>query len=318
MGLAICKQLCDRMGGNIHVEGSPGRGSKFTFTVVVNSDQTRPQQNVRNAASRLDGKRLLAVDDNATNRIILAEYARGWGMEVTTVKSGDEALRCLATTDTQFDVIIVDYRMPEMNGVTLAERIHATSQEQPPRIVLLGSASAESGEDNDELFAATLLKPLKPQRLRETLDAALGLDAPTISAAASPDSRMPKLAARLPLRILVAEDNPVNQRVARGVLTALGYEPHVVADGAEALHAAQSQNYDLIFMDVQMPRMDGLEATKRILDNPLVSPTPKIVAMTAGVLKSDREDCLAAGMIDHLAKPLDFAAVAETIERVVG
>ena len=314
LGLAISKRLCTRMGGRIWAQPRDGAGSTFTFEIPFDLDTGRPPTDLGSPRSVLAGKHVLIVDDNATNRHILSDMTRAWGMEPTLAACGRDALEHLDRTNRDFDCAVLDYLMPDMDGAELASRIRATDAgAELPLILATSAVVAGDGAGGIELFDARLLKPLKPARLAETLERTLARSSPTSEDAEQRADG--ELAGRVPLRILVAEDNPVNQLVACRLLERLGYRADAVADGVEAVAALEMRNYDLVLMDVQMPRMDGLEATRRILARAEPDRAPSIVGVTAGALDADRRACADAGMDDHVAKPVTLRALTALIER---
>ncbi len=253
---------------------------------------------------------MLVVDDNATNRRILALQAAKWGMTVRDTDSGLEALQQVLAEP--FDLIVVDMHMPHMDGVTLARRLRDLKPELP-RVLFtsLGRREVEEG-----LFAAVMMKPLRQSQLFDTLVTVLHHDtmhAPEPPAAPRLDAQ---LAARHPLRILLAEDNAVNQKLALRLLAQMGYRADVAADGVEAVECVQRQPYDLVLMDVQMPEMDGLAATRLIVER-MGAGRPRIVAMTANAMQGDREACIAAGMDDYLTKPIRVEALVQALQDTV-
>jgi CheY-like chemotaxis protein len=255
---------------------------------------------------------VLVVDDNATNRRILALQTARWGMTVGDAATPERALELLAQGQ-RFDLAIVDMHMPGMDGTELARRIRAGGHMLP--LVLFSSLGRREAGDGSELFAAYLSKPLHQSALFDTL-VSLMAGGPAEARAARPAT--PKLdkdmAARHPLRILLAEDNVVNQKLALRLLQQMGYRADVASNGIEAIECCARQPYDLVLMDVQMPEMDGLEASRRIVARwPAASGRPRIVAMTANAMQGDREECLAAGMDDYVTKPIRVEALVKAL-----
>jgi CheY-like chemotaxis protein len=282
--------------------------------VLPPADAPAPQRrDFTGTQPALAGKRALIVDDNATNRRLLVLQTGKWGMQPRDTESPDEALRWLQAGE-RFDLGIVDMHMPQMDGLALARRIREGAHAFP--LVLFSSLGRREAGADAALFAAFLHKPLHQSQLFDTL---VGLLVPEAAAAALPSERRaaaadPGLAARHPLRILVAEDNAVNQKLAIKLLQQLGYRADVAANGVEAIECVERQPYDLVLMDVQMPEMDGLEATRRIVARWAASGRPRIVAMTANAMAGDREECLAAGMDDYLTKPIRVEALVQALQ----
>jgi signal transduction histidine kinase/DNA-binding response OmpR family regulator len=304
LGLAISRRLVEAMGGEMWVDSSPGEGSTFHFTVIAEPAPSATAAERGDLQPLLDGKRVLVVDDNATNREILVRQTRSWGMQPVETGFPLKGLQ-LVLRGERFDVAILDMHMPEMDGMTLARRIHAQAEHVEMPIVLLTSLGWRPGEGHavDDL-AAFLTKPIKPSQLHDALvDALAARPTPVRAPATSPPAPVTRLADELPLTILVAEDNEVNQRLALLMLRKLGYEIDLAANGLEVLAALEQRAYDVVLLDVQMPEMDGLTAARRIRAG-APQPRPYLVAVTANALQGDREECLQAGMDDYIAKPI--------------
>jgi signal transduction histidine kinase/CheY-like chemotaxis protein len=295
LGLAICKRLAERMGGDVSVDSHPGLGSVFHFSFIAQSDPQWPAP-LRTDAAMLHGKRLLVVDDNATNRRILRATAQAWGMQVSDTGSPAEALQWIAQGQA-FELGVLDYLMPGMDGVALAQAIRAHRSAAQLPLLLLSSERRTARTLPD--FQRVLLKPLRRSAL---LDACVELLGGARSSSETPPASAGAVAAK-PLRILLVEDNPINQTVALRMLQAIGYSADLADNGLAAVQAVERQRYDLVLMDVQMPVMDGFEATRRIRRMP-PEHQPRVFAMTASVLDSERQECIAAGMEQHIAKPI--------------
>jgi len=316
LGLAICKRLVERMDGTIWAEARPGGGSVFHVSIRARPAQVRVRAAQLGPLPRLAGKRLLIVDDNATNRQILTTQAARWGMDAKAVPLPSEAL-ALAAADDPFDVAVLDYQMPEMDGIALARALQGRPGMRGRPMVLLSSLgpAREQARAAGVVFAAHLTKPIKPSQLLDALMQAVDRSAEP----SKPAERAPgfdhAMAQALPLRILVVEDNAVNQKVALRTLARLGYQADVAGNGAEAIAGIARQRYDVLLMDVQMPVMDGLEATRRIRERWPGPEGPRIVAMTADALQEDRERCLDAGMDDYLSKPIRLEELVAALRK---
>jgi PAS domain S-box-containing protein len=316
LGLVISKRLAELMGGRMWVESELGRGSTFHFTITVEPRASKPRAWTTAGAANLAGRRLLVVDDNATNRRILADVGASWGMEVTALAAGRDALGRLHGGQL-FDAAVLDMHMPEMDGLSLAQEIRRLRDATAMPLVLLSSIGQGETSAEFEIFAARLTKPAKPAQLFEVL-AALFKHEPMVAAAMSdhPFVAAAAAAATRSERLLLAEDNAVNQKVALLMLGKLGFRADIAADGHEAIEAVRRQPYDIILMDVQMPEMDGLEAARQIRARESAGGGRSwIIALTANAMQGDREVCLAAGMDDYISKPIKTDELAAALDR---
>jgi PAS domain S-box-containing protein len=311
LGLTISKRLTEMMGGTMWVEspsaplrtGQVGQGSTFYFTVLAEAVPAQKRVYLHEPEPELMGKRVLIVDDNATNRRILIKQAESWGMLPRAAASGLEALEWICQGD-PFDVAVLDMHMPEMDGLTLAAEIRQHRDSQALPLVMLASVGRREEGSQTVEFAAYLTKPVKTSQLYDVL---VGVFAGRPIRFREPAARPqfdPQMGRRHPLRILLAEDNVVNQKVALRILERLGYRADVAANGLEVLEALERQSYDLVLMDVQMPEMDGVEATCRICEQWPDERRPRIIAMTAHAMEGDRERYLEVGMDDYISKPV--------------
>ncbi|MEW9920259.1 GAF domain-containing protein [Marimonas sp. MJW-29] len=318
LGLAISRRLAELMGGTMWAtsEGTD-KGSSFHFTIEAAPADLpdKQQRNLAGEQSELVGKRLLVVDDNATNLKILARQTEKWGTETLAFDSPGAALNAIEG-DAPFDLAILDMHMPEMDGVALAQRIRTHHPKLP--LILFSSLGLRDLDAKEDLFDAYLAKPLRQSQLFDTLVTLLmPHDTPKPERKTPAKSKTdPEMAARHPLRILLAEDNLVNQKLAIRLLEQMGYRADLASNGAEALESIARQTYDVVLMDVQMPEMDGLEASRRINRSYPQGDRPRIVAMTANAMQGDREMCLEAGMDDYIAKPIRVDRLIEALQNV--
>jgi CheY-like chemotaxis protein/HPt (histidine-containing phosphotransfer) domain-containing protein len=327
LGLAISKRLVELMGGKMWVESVPGKGSTFQFSLPFRAAPPALKAAVESPLPQLADLRLLIVDDNPTNCRILTLQTSKWGMIPRGTSSAEQALEWLRAGE-PFDLAILDMQMPGMDGLTLAREIRKLSGIGTIPMVLLTSMGVRP--DLPELaqaaFSSCLTKPVKPAQLREVLarvvSGAKGPSAQKKTVASNGNKLDPNLARRLPLRVMVCDDNVINQKVAQRILQQMGYRAVITANGNEALAAIDRGHFDLIFMDLQMPELDGLQATRIIRERqgqisqfPNYNPPAIIIAMTASAMVGDREKCLAAGMDDYVAKPVRPDDVRAAIER---
>jgi CheY-like chemotaxis protein len=306
-------------------EGKGGPGTTFHFTIQAQTTDLPAHTYLHQVQPELQQRRLLIVDDNETSRLILARQVTAWGMHYRETASPHEALTWLQQGET-FDAAIVDLNMPGMDGLTLATEIRRLEagenrKSRIPLIMLTGSARREitaSPAYQAVQFVALLTKPLKASTLYDTLVGLFSEQPGRLARRRDPSSESlfdAQMARRLPLRLLLAEDHPTNQKLALAILARLGYRADIAANGLEAIEALERQPYDLVLMDVQMPEMDGLEATRYIRQGWTARPGPYIIAMTANAMQGDREACLAAGMDDYVSKPIRVEELVTALSR---
>ncbi|WP_377964231.1 PAS domain-containing hybrid sensor histidine kinase/response regulator [Almyronema epifaneia] len=306
LGLVICKQLAEMMNGEMRIESQLGVGTTVYFTILAEAVAIESVAEREIRKDCLVGKRLLIVDDNETNRQILARQVADWGLTTQVAHSGAEALHCL-DNGAGFDLAILDMQMPEINGLTLAEMIHQRPETQTLPLVMLTSIGRFEVDQAaiDRHFAFFLNKPIKQSQLLDTLVTLFSGDRVSLNPAPPLEPAIDHhLAERLPLRILLVEDNGINQKLATQLLARMGYRADTAGNGLEALEALRRQTYDVVLMDVHMPEMDGLSATQAICQEWPVGKRPCIIAMTANAMQGDREMCLDAGMNDYVSKPI--------------
>ncbi len=323
LGLAISKRYCELMGGKIWVESQQNAGSTFHFTLVakVVEASTEDAIHIQQPLLGLANRSVLVVDDNATSRRILNRYAATWGMIPHTVAGGREALASVQSQT--FDIALVDLDMPDMNGLALSAALRTLAPALP--VVLM--ATLGDGQDmrnQAQTFGvqSILYKPVKPAALLSTIREQFGarkaapiVAPPSKPVVSAPEDISPNTKPPSSLKILIAEDNLVNQKVAMRMLKRLGYDADIANNGVETLEAVRRRSYDIILMDVQMPEMDGLEATRQIRQDGSIRHRPHIIAMTAAAMQVDQEQCLEAGMDDFVSKPTRLEELAHAIER---
>jgi len=311
LGLVISRRLLELMGGRLAVESTEGEGSMFSLTIpTVVAAEARVHR--KGGPSTFPNKRVLIVDDNSTNARILSEHCVLHNLRPTIFARPAEALRSLEQE--LYDLALVDMLMPEMDGMTFGRQVRSMASCRTMPMVLLTSAGSQDDRAVRELFTMCAHKPLKYTRFAEFLSAILQAD-PTAAAPAKKPGAVENFADRIPLRILLVEDNPVNQMLARRMLEKLGYTPDLAVDGRMAVEVTHTGQYDLVFMDVLMPEMDGLEATRRIVSGCERRDRPVVIAMTAHAMDGDREKCMAAGMDDYISKPMRMDDLRRVIQK---
>ncbi len=310
--LAICKKLVRLMGGSLSVESQEKKGSIFKFTVLTTFGKQNLRANTQAEMAKLAGKKILIADDNLTLGNIFKTQLERWKLVPFLAGSGKQALQILAQ-EVNFDLAIIDMQMPEMDGIELSRAIKQTQPDLP--VILMNKTGNEKYKEHSALFNAVVEKPLKHHIIiGQTLNLLWqkGKDGLTKDQYTKQKLSV-DFAKQYPLNILIAEDDKMNQKLVTKVLNKLGYDPQVSENGKDVLEVVSHKNYDLILMDVQMPEMDGLEATRMI--RVCLTEQPIIIAMTANTLQGDREECLKAGMDDYIGKPVRLDGLVDIIEK---
>ena len=309
LGLVICRKLVELMGGQIEVKSQQGQGSSFTFSIPI----TPSMKAIRNHAQHdnmvnLEGKNILIIDDNATSRTVLTKQMKSWKMLPVLADSGKQALEILLANNA-FDLVLTDISMPEMDGIQLAKTISIKYPAIP--VIAMNYTGDETYKQDAELFSSVLTKPVRQHMLRDHILGVLSTTGTGKQKDANPLSEI--FSQQYPLRILIAEDNLINQKIATKILTKLGYKPSIANNGKEAIEIVSQEHYDIILMDVQMPEMDGLEATRMI--RTCLEIQPIIIAMTANVMQGDRDACMQSGMDDYMSKPIELKELLNQLEK---
>jgi CheY-like chemotaxis protein len=308
------------MGGSISVESQQARGTTFHFTIKAGVSVKSIPTYVTTNMTGLEGKKVLVIDDNSTNSTILKSQLEQWKLVATLASSAREALGILSTVSskesvpgTGFDQILTDMEMPDTDGIQLAQAIKLSYPALP--VILLSSIGDERARAHSDLFPSVLTKPVKQNLLcQEILNCLRKQDKHVFDEKTARQLLPVDFSKQYPLRILIAEDNAVNQKLTERVLNKLGYKPEIADNGLEALQAVAQKSFDLILMDVQMPEMDGLEATRHIRQRVGDLGHPIIIAMTANAMQGDREECMEAGMDDYISKPVKLEILVERLE----
>ncbi|MEO5684696.1 MAG: response regulator [Chitinophagaceae bacterium] len=311
LGLTICEKLVGFMGGHIEIESRIGMGTTVRFSIKTRAGTQLHRSDTDLAIAAAAGKKIMVVDNNSSSLAILKNILENWKLVPVLINSGQQALNLLAGSGKP-DLIITDMHMPGMDGIELARTIKAKYPEIP--IILLSPPGNEYLKKQDTLFNAIIPKPVKRHTLGENIINQFKKNgrSATEDKAGSQQLRS-DFSAAYPLRILIAEDDLFNQQLAIKILNKLGYEPQIASNGKEVLEIVSNNQYDLILMDVQMPEMDGLEATRMI--RLCLTTQPIIIAMTANAMQGDREECLQAGMDDYLSKPVELQELVRILER---
>jgi signal transduction histidine kinase/CheY-like chemotaxis protein len=312
LGLAISRRLVNMMEGTIWAESTVGVGSRFHFTVKTRKAEGKLKPFLYPDIPEIIGKRILIVENNPANQQALKDYCFGWGAITETCTSSSEAIARITTGHT-YDIGLIDSNLPDASALDFAKYVRSRYSKQAfPLILIAPPNDPHPKEIVRELFNLYLTKPITRSRLFDSLMTVLGK---LNLVMARPQESKLKLGERLPLTILLAEDNPINQIVATSILDEIAYKADIAEDGKQALEALRKKAYDVIFMDMQMPEMDGLEATRRIRADFPPDRQPIIVAMTANAMDGDKQHCLAAGMNDYISKPVLPEAVEAVLER---
>lgn len=314
LGLSIVTKLVSLMNGKVWVESEPGKGSIFHFTIKNKVSQSTPSKvYLKSTMSNLEDKRLLIVDDNKTNRQILTLQTQMWGMKARYASNGKEALEILRS-DVPFDLAIVDMQMPEMDGLELMREIRKIKSKKELPVIMLTSIGLHeiNQKEYEELFNSYIAKPVKQSYLLDVVLEVLSNDFDSNANKSLTTKHVSKDTDKA-IKILVAEDNVINQKLAERILQQIGYIPDVVNNGYEVLEALSRKSYDLIFMDIQMPEMDGIQATKEVIKRYSGKQRPVIIAMTANAMQGDKENFIAQGLDDYISKPI----ILEELESII-
>lgn len=310
--LIMCKRLVNLMDGSIKVESRENEGTSFKFTIWTRASHHAMRAQTQAEMAGLEGKRILVIDDNATAADALKSRLKQWKLAPTATASGKQALEILKLNP-GFELVLTDLQMPDLNGIQLTQYIKQLYPDLP--VILLNKTGDETFRQHAELFNAIINKPVRQHILSKHVSS--GLRRKNSVSLPEEQNFKQKLSVEFskqyPLSILVAEDDKLNQKFALKILNKLGYEPHIADNGQEVLEMVSQRNYDVLLMDVQMPVMNGLEATKMI--RVCLADQPFIVAMTANTLQGDREECMRAGMDDYISKPINLKDLVIVLEK---
>ena len=316
LGLAISKRLAELLGGKIWVDSDAGRGATFHFTISAKASASTAPPVWQGPQPKLAGKRILVIEDNLTNQRLIGQRGRNWGVMAESAVSSQEALRLLEQ-GRAYDAILLDLQLPDTEPMALAAGIRQRLGGHFVPLLLLSSVRLRSDDPRptEAGVSGYVHKPIRPAQLLEALCRAMSIQLQREKKAPATPVLDSELARRLPMRLLLADDNPINQKVGLSVLHKLGYRADVANNGLEVLKALEQKVYDLLFLDVQMPEMDGLEAARKICERWSPERRPVIIAMTGNALMGDREKCLAAGMDDYISKPVRIGELQAALER---
>jgi signal transduction histidine kinase/CheY-like chemotaxis protein/ligand-binding sensor domain-containing protein len=312
LGLVICERLINLMGGHITVSSVLGSGTTFNFTIKCKASKENKKSYATINMAEVENRKVLVVDDNATNRRILQLQLENWNLKYVMAHSGKSALEILST-QSGFDLVISDMQMPEMDGVELTQLIKKKHQALP--VILLSSVGDETRNKYPDLFTSVLTKPVKQQHLSRVILSALQQQPKLVETDRKPEKLLHEnFAVTYPLKIMVAEDNEINQKLILKVLERLGYKANLATTGKEVIEILDQQYHDVILMDMQMPEIDGLEATRYIRKNNTQQPV--IVALTANAMAEDREECFKSGMDDYISKPIKIEKLIAILQQI--
>jgi len=308
LGLVICKKLVEMMGGQIEAKSIVNEGSNFQFTLPLTPSLKAVREHAQqHNMNKLEAKQVLLIDDNPISRLVLSRQLKSWKMEVVIADSGKQALDII-NSNNRFDLVIVDISMPGMDGVQFTQAFKAKFSTVP--VLGMNMEGNESHQQERDLFAGFILKPVRIPLLRDTI---IGIFNSSETGKSETHQVPGVFAEQYPLRILIAEDNPINQKIAIKLLSRQGYEPALANNGKEVMEMVGHEHYDIILMDVQMPEMDGLEATRMI--RTCLEIQPVIVAVTANAMQGDRDLCMQAGMDDYMSKPIELKELLNQLEK---
>jgi len=309
LGLVICERIIGFMGGTIAVESKPGAGTTFMFSIKAGVSRHSTRMYVHQNVSQIQGRKILVIDDNATSRTILNNQLGIWKLVPLIASSARQGLELMAR-HSDIDLVLVDMQMPGMSGVDFARELQRTGRQTP---VILLSSVGDDRELHASLFASVLTKPVRQNTLYKHILDQLNNKVRTLIPTPEQIDDLSLMAKRLPLSILIVEDNPINYRLTERVLTKLGYSSSLALNGQNAVELTAQHQYDVVFMDVQMPVMDGIEATRIIRARQGYQPI--IIAMTANAMQGDRDACIEAGMDDYISKPVKFEGLLEVLTK---